>query len=153
MWPHRWQPTRANPWDSLGENPSSLGFSRQEHWRGCHFLLQRMKVKSESEVSQSWPTLSDLMDCSPPGSSIHMIFQTRVLEWVAIAFSMEQQTASKMGKEYNKAVYWHHAYLTYMQSIPCKMPGWMKCNLDSRLPGEISITSEMQIFNHVWQNQ
>ena len=54
---------------------------------GCHFLLQCMKVKSESEVSQSWLTLSDPMDCSLPGSSAHGIFQARVLEWGAIAFS------------------------------------------------------------------
>ena len=54
---------------------------------GCHFLLQCMKVKSESEVAQSCPTLSDPMDCSPPGSSIHGIFQARGLEWGAIAFS------------------------------------------------------------------
>ena len=54
---------------------------------GCHFLLQCMKVKSESEVAQSCPTLGDPMDCSLPGSSIHGIFQARVLEWVAIAFS------------------------------------------------------------------
>ena len=53
---------------------------------GCHFLLQCMKVKSESEVTQLCPTLSDPMDCSLPGSSIHGIFQARVLEWVAIAF-------------------------------------------------------------------
>ena len=54
---------------------------------GCHFLLQCMKVKSESEVAQSCPTLSDPMDCSLPGSSIHGIFQARVLEWGAISFS------------------------------------------------------------------
>ena len=54
---------------------------------GCYFLLQCMKVKSESEVAQSCPILSDLMDCSLPGSSVHGIFQARVLEWVAIAFS------------------------------------------------------------------
>ena len=65
------------PWDSLGENTGV----------GCHFLLQCMKVKSESEVAQSCPTLSDPMDCSLPGSSIHGIFQAKVLEWGAIAFS------------------------------------------------------------------
>ena len=54
---------------------------------GCHFLLHCMKVKIESEVTQSCPTLSDPMDCSLPGSSVHGIFQARVLEWVAIAFS------------------------------------------------------------------
>ena len=76
--PHRRKPTRlSRPQDSLGKNTGV----------GCHFLLQSMKVKSEKEVAQSCPTLSDPMDCSPPGSSIHGIFQARVLEWGAIAFS------------------------------------------------------------------
>ena len=66
-----------HPWDSPGKNTGV----------GCHFLLQYMKVKSESEVAQSCLTLSDPMDCSPPGSSVHGIFRARVLEWVAIAFS------------------------------------------------------------------
>ena len=74
--PHRWQPTRLHhPWDSPGKNTGV----------GCHFLLQCMKVKSESEVAQSCPTPSDSMDCSLPGSSIHGIFQARVLKWGAIA--------------------------------------------------------------------
>ena len=76
--PHRWQPTRLpHPWDSPDKN---TGVS-------CHFLVQCMKVKSESEVAQSCPTLRDPMDWSPPGSSVHGIFQARVLEWGAIAFS------------------------------------------------------------------
>ena len=76
--PHRWQPTRLpHPWDSPGKNTGV----------GCHFLLQWMKVKRESEVAQSCLTLSDPMDCSLPGSSVHGIFQARVLEWGAIAFS------------------------------------------------------------------
>ena len=65
------------PWDSPGKNTGM----------GCHFLLQCMKVKSQSEVAQSCLALSDPMDCSPPGSSVHKIFQARVLEWVAISFS------------------------------------------------------------------
>ena len=78
--PHRWQPTRLpRPWDSPGKN-SGLG---------CQFLLQRVKVKSQSEVAQSCLTLSNPMDCSLPGSSVHGIFQARVLEWGAIAFSLE----------------------------------------------------------------
>ena len=78
--PHRRQPTRLPcPWDSPGTNTGV----------GCHFLLQCMKVKSESEVAQSCPTLSDPMDCLP-GSSVHGIFQARVLEWGAIAFSVER---------------------------------------------------------------
>src|SRR5574340_331024 len=77
--PHRWQPTRLpRPWDSPNKNTGV----------GCHFLLQNMKVKSENEVAQSCPTLCDPMDCSPPGSSVHGIFQARVLEWAAIAFSL-----------------------------------------------------------------
>ena len=76
--PHRRQPTRLpRRWDSPGKNTGV----------GCHFLLQCMKVKSESEVAQSCPTLSDPVDCSLPGSSVHGIFQARVLEWGAIAFS------------------------------------------------------------------
>ena len=59
----------------------SLGFSRQEHWSGLPFPSQCVKVKSESEVAQSCPTLCDTMDCNPPGSSAHGIFQARVLEW------------------------------------------------------------------------
>ena len=58
---------------------------------------------------------------------------------------MEQQTDSKLGKEYMKAVYCHPAYLTYMQSTSCEVLGWMKHKLESRLPGEISIASDMQV--------
>ena len=58
---------------------------------------------------------------------------------------MEQKTGSKLGKEYTKAVYFHPAYLTYMQSTSCEMLGWMKLKLESRLPGEISINSDMQM--------
>ena len=80
MQPHRQQPTRLPcPWDSPGKNPGV----------GCHFLLQWVKVKSESEVAQWCRTPSDPMDCSPPGSSVHGICQARVLEWDAIAFSVD----------------------------------------------------------------
>ena len=64
---------------------------------------------------------------------------------------MEQQTGSKLGKEYVKAVYCHPAYLIYMQSIPCEMLGWMKHKLESRLPGEMSITSDIQMTPPLWQ--
>ena len=75
---HRWQPTRLHsPWDSPGKKTGV----------GCHLLLQCMKAKSESEVAQSCLTLSHPMDCSLLGSSVHEIFQARVLEWGAIAFS------------------------------------------------------------------
>ena len=78
VWSHRRQPTRLpHPWDSPGKNTGV----------GCHFLLQCVKVKSESEVAQSCPTLSNPMDRSLPVSSIHGIFQARVLDWGVIAFS------------------------------------------------------------------
>ena len=85
--PHRWQPTRLpHPWDSPGKNTGV----------GCHFLLRCMKVKSESEVAQSYLTLGDPRDCSLPGSSVHGIFQARVLEWGAIAFSKVKSTYSQI---------------------------------------------------------
>ena len=78
-WTPTRQPTRLPcPWDPPGKDTGV----------GCHFLLQRMKVKRESEVAQSCPTLSDPMDCSLPGSSVHGIFQARALEWDATAFSL-----------------------------------------------------------------
>ena len=84
--PQRWQPTRLpRPWDPPGKNTGV----------GCHFLLQCMKVKSESEVAQSCLTLSDPMDCSPPGSSVHGIFQARVLGWGAIPFSVRRHNNPK----------------------------------------------------------
>ena len=102
--PHRRQPTRLpRPWDSSGKNTGV----------GCHFLLQCMKVKGESEVAQSCLTLSDPMDCSLPGSSVHGIFQARVLEWGAIAFShililgtykLEKQMVGKPMKRYSLAL-------------------------------------------------
>ena len=92
--PYRWQPTRLpRPWDSPGKNTGV----------GCHFLLQCMKVKSESEVAQSCLTLCDPMDCSPPGSSVHGIFQARVLEWgpspspVSLASCWQRHSTHVMG--------------------------------------------------------
>ena len=87
--PHRRQPTRlSRPWDSPGKNTGV----------GCHFLLQCMKGKSESEVARSCPTLSDPMDCSPPGSCVHGIFQARILEWGAVAFSSFSASISDSSK-------------------------------------------------------
>ena len=94
--PDRQQSTRLLcPWDSPGKNTGV----------GCHFLLQRMKVKSESEVAQSCRTLSDLMDCSPPGSSIHGIFQARVLEWAAIAAHQNQAMILGIREDANMTSY------------------------------------------------
>ena len=95
--PHIRQPTRLPcPWDSPGKNTGV----------GCHFLLQSMKAKSESEVAQSCATLSDPMDCSLPGSFVQGIFQARVLEWGAIAFfrpacTIQTNSGQKMKKDQN----------------------------------------------------
>ena len=123
--PHRRQPTRLpRPWDSPGKN-TGVGF---------HFLLQCMKVKSESEVAQSCPTLSDRMDCSLPGSSIHGICQARVLEWGAIAFSAllpESDPNSKLAPMYLTSFMPH-------QGLSSGLPWWLRqlriC-LQCRKPG------------------
>ena len=87
---HRRQPTRLpHPWVSPGKNTGV----------GCHFLLQCMKVKTESEVTQSCPTLCDRMNCSLPGSSVHGIVQARILEWAAIAFSIGSITMNKSSED------------------------------------------------------
>ena len=96
--PQRRQPTRLpRPWDSPSKNTGV----------GCHFLLQCMKVKSESEVTQLCPTLGDPMDCSLPGSSVHGIFQARVLEWGAIAFSskIHKESQKTYKRPYKKQLY------------------------------------------------
>ena len=108
-------PGSPRPWDSPGKNTGV----------GCHFLLQCMKVKSESEVTQSCPTPRDPMDCSPPGSSVHGIFQARVLEWGAIAFSIRCSyhkiitiIIKMMGENLGRR--WRcHALLVTIISAPC----------------------------------
>jgi len=102
-WPHRQQPTRlCHPWDSPGKNTGV----------GCHIFLQCMKVKSKSEVAQSCPTLSDPMDCSLPGSSIHGIFQARVLEWGAIAFigNIKNTHFGNIYTVYTDYLYWSSSF-------------------------------------------
>ena len=110
--PHRRQPTRLRcPWDSPGKNTGL----------GCHFLLQCMKVKSEREVAQPCPTLRDPMDCSPPGSSIRGIFQARVLEWGAIAFSdiVLVQEKGEKSPVYRCIPELSHPDLTHLRYTPC----------------------------------
>ena len=116
--PQTRQPTRLLcPWDSPGRNAGM----------GCHFLLQCVKVKSESEVAQSCPTLRDPMNCSLPGSSIHGIFQARVLEWGAIAFSIRINRVNKLEKIQISGNYRHththkHAqYAMVRMLVPPKM--------------------------------
>ena len=109
--PHRRRPTRLpHLWDSPGKNTGV----------GCHFLLQCMKGKSESEVTQSCLTLRDPMVCSLPGSSVHGIFQARVLEWGAIAFS---------NSRFLLVFYFTHRVYTYQSQssnplFPPTFPPW-----------------------------
>ena len=116
--PHRLQPTRLpHPWDSPGKNTGV----------GCHFLLQCTKVKSESEVSQFCPILSDPMDCSLPGSSIPGIFQAWVLEWGTIAFSTSQRTRifSSLAYSFETLALTHFAFLF---PLPCWTLGLTLCH-------------------------
>ena len=116
--PHRQQPTRMpRPWDSPGKNTGV----------GCHFLLQCIKVKSESEVAQPCPTLSDPMDCSFPGSSIHGIFQARVLEWGAIALKgIRKINKGTLGTEFWKEK--KNNFLTLYVCFLNKLPFWEASN-------------------------
>ena len=124
--PHRRQPTRLpHPWDSPGKNTGV----------GCHFLLQHVKVKSESEVTQSRLTLSNPMDCSLPGSSVHGIFQARVLEWGAIAFSLEEPVIKNpLGT--SLMVHWLRPHLSmsgmWVQSLVRKLRFYMLCGQNAK---------------------
>ena len=126
MRPRRRQPTRLpRPWDSPSKNTGV----------GCHFLLQCIKVKSESEVAQSCLTLSDPMDCTLPGSSIHGIFQARVLEWGAIAFSeyrhnkyLKEPCQKCVGyKENNQNISYISLLLPWMQFLKSSDNGRRPC--------------------------
>ena len=106
--PHRLQSTRLPcPWDSPGKNTGV----------GCHFLLQCMKAKSESEFAQSCPTVSDPMDCSLPGSSIHGIFQARVLEWGAIAFPGRKHKSNLKNYILHNIFYIQNMYILHSINI------------------------------------
>ena len=111
--PHRRQPTKLRrPWDSPGENTAV----------GCHFLLQCMKEKSESEVVQLCPTLCDPMGCSLPGSSIHGICQARVLEWATIAFSSDHGKSP------------HFCSLSILFNLCFKLCLFLSCKTLSHIP-------------------
>ena len=111
-------PTLCDPLDRVApQAPPSLGFSRQEYWSGLPFPSpMQMKEESESEVTQSCPTLRDIMYCGPPGSSAHGIFQARVLEWVDIAFSNSStnhhkiHSGRKVGSSHLQKALWSWAH-------------------------------------------
>ena len=126
------------PWDSPGKNTGV----------GCHFLLQCMKVKSESEVAQSCPTLLDPMDCSLPASSVHGIFQARVLQWGTIAFSYscsqvppERKDLMSLSKNYPRQ---QEAYSAWAAAAVCSTICQQNCPLLSRQGGPRSSEATAQ---------
>ena len=149
--PQRRQPTRLpRPWDSPGKNTGV----------GCHFLLQCMKGKSESEVAQLCPTLSDPMDCSLPGSSVDGIFQARVLEWGAIAFSNRSWLRLKLS--YFSKIDHNHCYiklvLFFFLIFPIKFLCFLKLvsyfqTTKIRLfVGRVIFSTSLNKFQHWLQN-
>ena len=120
---HRRQPSRlCRPWDSPGKNTGV----------GCHCLLQSMKVKSESEVAQSCPTLLDPMDCSLPGSSVHGIFQAKVLEWGTIAFSLQYTNVSNLHVTHLK--FTQCCYVKYFNKNKSKRTNTGTCRCENPQP-------------------
>ena len=106
---------------------------------------------------QGWVPLSNWVSLLPSSAQVQhpagqeTNFSTQRVKKQQLELDMEQQTGSKLGKEYVKAVYSHPAYLTYMQSTSRETLDWMKHKLESRLPGEISINSDMQMTPHLWK--
>ena len=141
--PHRCQPTRLpRPWDSPGKNTAV----------GCHVLLQCMKVKSESEVAQRCPTLSDPMDYSLPGSSVHGIFQARVLEGGAIAFSdmcvwASLFTHSSYSSSGHPPIFSHHQFPVFtLWSLQAKMIGHSQNKNKQKNKVWLNITKHWGVF-------
>ena len=140
MRPHRQQPIRLpRPWGSPGKNTGV----------GCHFLLQCMKVKSASEVAQSCLTLSDPVDCSLPDPSIHGIFQARVLEWLAIAFSRNNWLHTKLSKNcwysfYISELHYTVDHLLFRYYIMVKL----KCLMITSVPISLYYLDLIYLFIH-----
>ena len=133
--------------------PTSVGSSQKQESSRKHLLYwlcqslwlcwSQQTVENSSRVRNTRPPYL------PPEKSVFLCL-TQVKKW-QLEPDMEQLTSSKLGKEYVKAVYCHPAYLTYRQSTSCEMLGWMKHKLESRLPGEAPITSDMQMTPPLWQ--
>ena len=131
-------------WTEALQAPLSMGFSRQEYWSGLPFPSPIIYTHDTNTTTGNMIVLKrwEYQTTLPASWKICMQGKKQQLEQ-----DMEQRTGSKLGTEYGKAVYCHPAYLTFMQSTSCEMPGWIKHKLESRL-GEMSITSDMQITHH-----
>ena len=113
----------ATPEMAAHQAPLSLGFSRQEYWSGLPFPSPMHKSEKWKEVAQSCPTLSDPMDCDPPSSCVHGIFQARVLEWSAIAFS--RQTLGLLIYHWPKQLGWNSTSQRREEYLPPSMKPWL----------------------------
>ena len=130
--------------------PTSIGsLKKQEFQKDTYFcFIDYAKAFDCVDHNKQWKILQEMgiPDILPASWEICIQVKKQQLEP-----DMEQQTGSKLGKEYVKAVYCHHTCLTSMQSTSCEIPGWMNHQLESRLQGEISITSDMQMTPPLWQ--
>ena len=137
----------VTPWTVAYQAPSSMRFSRQEYWSGLPFPSPGLhRWQQTGKFFKRWEYQTTLL------AFCESCMQIKKQQLVR---DMEQQTGSKLGKAYVKAIYCHPAYLTYMQTTSCKMLGWMKHKLKSRLLGKISITSDMQMtppYGRKWRS-
>ena len=129
---------------SIGSQKKEENFKRTS----TSASLTTLKVFDCEDHNTLWKILQVLKYQTTLTASCKTVMQVKKQQLEA---DMEQQTGSKLGKEYVKAIYYHPAYLTYMQIMSCEMPGWMKHKLESRLLGEISIISDMQMTPPLWQ--
>ena len=121
----------------------------KEFQKNIHFcLIDNDKDFDCVDHNKLWKILQEMGIPTTWPASWEICMQVKKQQ---LELDMEQQTGCKLGNEYVKAVYCHLAYLTYKQNTSCGMPGWMKHTVESRLPGEISITSDMQMEPPLWQ--
>ena len=173
VWRRKWQPTpvflpgKSHGWKSLvgysswGHKESDMTERLHFHFH-FHWLIEKAREFQKTSTSALFSMLKPLtLDHNKLWKILQEMGITEYLtcllrnlytgQEAGQETGQEQQTGSKLGKEYIKAVYCHPAYLTSMQSTSCEMPGWMKHKLESRLPGETSITSDMQMTPPLWQ--
>ena len=131
--------------------PTSVGSSKKQESsrKNIYFcFIDYTKASDCVDYSKLWTILQEM---EIPNHLTCLLRNLYAGQEATVRTGHEQQTGSKSGKEYVKAIYCHPAYFTYMQRTSCEMPGWIKHKLESRLPGKISITSDIQIISPLWQ--